>query len=152
MEYLGNQALLNLPKVAFLCSRKVPATAVLKCYDWAIAQRDAGTCVISGFHSQIEKDVFHFLAKGNQPIILVLARGMMIRLDSIFSSMIDQGRLLLISPFDNSIKRANRSTALRRNELMVQIAEKLVIGYAFPNGGIENTLRKTDKPVEFLVG
>ena len=57
----GNIELLKLPKTAFLCSRNIPASAVLKCYDWAIEQRDKGNCVISGFHSKIEKDVFHYL-------------------------------------------------------------------------------------------
>jgi len=42
----------------------VPALVVLKCYDWAIEQREAGISVISGFHSLIEKDVFHYLLKG----------------------------------------------------------------------------------------
>ena len=58
-ENIGNIDLLKLPKTAFLCSRKVPATVVLKCYDWAIEQREEGNCIISGFHSVIEKDVLH---------------------------------------------------------------------------------------------
>ena len=69
-QLLGNEILLELKKTAFLCSRKIPASVVLKCYDWAIAQRESGNCVISGFHSQIEKDVFHYLLKGQQPIII----------------------------------------------------------------------------------
>jgi len=52
---LGNKELLKLKKTAFLCSRKIPASAVLKCYDWAIEQREKGNCVISGFHSKLEK-------------------------------------------------------------------------------------------------
>jgi hypothetical protein len=67
MHTLGNTDLLNLQKVAFLCSRKCPAAVVLKSYDWAIEQRDNGVCVISGFHSRIEKDVLHYLLKGAQP-------------------------------------------------------------------------------------
>jgi hypothetical protein len=39
----GNSELLKLPKTAFLCSRNIPASAVLKCYDWAIEQRDKGS-------------------------------------------------------------------------------------------------------------
>ena len=66
MKYIGNQQILSIQKTAFLCSRKIPASVVLKCYDWAIEQRVAGKCVISGFHSQIEKDVFHYLLKGKQ--------------------------------------------------------------------------------------
>ena len=60
-EFLGNKNILKLTKVAFLCSRKCPASIVLKSYDWAIAQREVGKCVISGFHSKIEKDVLHYL-------------------------------------------------------------------------------------------
>ncbi len=66
METIGNKEILKLPKTAFLCSRNVSASVVLKCYDWATEQRDAGHCVISGFHSQLEKDVLHFLLKGTQ--------------------------------------------------------------------------------------
>ena len=65
---LGNTELLKLRKTAFLCSRKIPASAVLTCYDWAIEQREKGSCIISGFHSKIEKDVFHYLIDGRQPI------------------------------------------------------------------------------------
>jgi len=53
-----------------LCSRKVRADILIKSYDWAIEQRGKGNCIISGFHSQIEKDVFHYLLKGSQPIII----------------------------------------------------------------------------------
>jgi hypothetical protein len=66
-EQIGNNELIRLHKTAFLCSRKVPASIVLKCYDWAITQREAGNCIISGFHSQLEKDVLYYLLKGKQP-------------------------------------------------------------------------------------
>jgi hypothetical protein len=42
---IGNEGLLKLSKTAFLSSRQVPASTVLKCYDWAIAQREAGACI-----------------------------------------------------------------------------------------------------------
>lgn len=54
---IGNKALLNEHKVAFLCSLKCPAS---RDYDWAIVQREAGNCVISGFHSQIEMETVFF--------------------------------------------------------------------------------------------
>jgi hypothetical protein len=34
-DQLGERNLLKLSKTAFLCSRQVPASVVLKCYDWA---------------------------------------------------------------------------------------------------------------------
>ena len=91
-EHIGNIKLLKLPKTAFLCSRKVPASIVLKCYDWAIEQREKGYCIISGFHSQIEKDVLHYLLKGQQPIILVLARGIKEKLEPEFKKEMEQKR------------------------------------------------------------
>jgi hypothetical protein len=55
MQTLGNMELLKLPKTAFFCSSKVPASVVLKCYGWAMEQRENNTCIISGFHSRKEK-------------------------------------------------------------------------------------------------
>jgi hypothetical protein len=68
----GNKALLKLHKTAFFCSRRCPAGVVLKAYDWAIEQREKGRCVLSGFHSRIEKDVLYYLLKGKQPLIIAL--------------------------------------------------------------------------------
>jgi len=61
MDYFGNKTILNQYKISFLCSRKVPVNIILKTYDWAIEQRDKEICVVSGFHSKIEKDVFDIL-------------------------------------------------------------------------------------------
>ncbi len=64
MEYSGNKEILKNHKTAFLCSRKCPADIVLKSLDWAKNKKDKGECVISCFHSRIEKDVFDILLKG----------------------------------------------------------------------------------------
>ena len=34
-QMLGNAALMQRPKVAFLSSRRVAPAAVMRCYDWA---------------------------------------------------------------------------------------------------------------------
>jgi len=143
-ESLGNTDLLRLPKIAFLCSRKVPASVVLKCYDWAIEQREKGVCVISGFHSPLEKDVLHYL------LILALARGLKEKLESEFIEPLEQGRLLIVTPFEKSIKRVTENTALKRNEMMIELAETLTVGYVDPNGKLENLLSKTPKPITRL--
>ena len=44
---LGDESILDLPKVGFLSSRKVPPAAVMKCYDWATEMRDQGVCWLS---------------------------------------------------------------------------------------------------------
>lgn len=147
---LGNIDLLKLPKTAFLCSRKVPASAVLKCYDWAIEQRENGNCVISGFHSQIEKDVLHYLLKGQQPIILALARGLKEKLEPEFEKPIQQGRLLIITPFDKTIKRVTEQTAQARNNMMINLADSITVGYASADGSLKNLLAKNTKPITHI--
>jgi len=143
----GNIELLKLPKTAFLCSRKIPASAVLTCYDWAIAQQEAGNCVISGFHSPLEKDVLHYLLKGTQPIILALARGMKEKLDPEFQKPLEQGRLLIISPFDKSTRRVTKLSAETRNKMMIELAETITVGYASVGGQLEKLLKMTSKPI-----
>ena len=41
-QMLGNAALMALPKVVFLSSRRVEPAAVMRCYDWATGLRGGG--------------------------------------------------------------------------------------------------------------
>jgi predicted Rossmann fold nucleotide-binding protein DprA/Smf involved in DNA uptake len=142
-EYtLGNRALLNLSKVAFLCSRRCPASIVTRSYDWAIEKRNAGVCVLSGNHSQIEKDVLHYLLKGSQPIIVALARGLKKRVEQEFAEALSNNRLLIITPFDSSVTRVTQETADKRNELMIQLTDEIFVAYAQPGGNIERLVMK----------
>ena len=146
-EYNGNIKLLELPKTAFLCSRKVPATVVLKCYDWAIEQREKGNCIISGFQSQIEKDVLHYLLKGKQPIIIALARGLKEKLETELEQAINQGKLLIITPFDKEVKRVTEKTAQTRNHLMIDLAANITVGFKRKGGLLEELLKQTTKKI-----
>ncbi|MBN1950927.1 MAG: hypothetical protein JW801_06965 [Bacteroidales bacterium] len=147
----GNTDLLKLPKTAFLCSRKVPASVVLKCYDWAIEQREKGNCVISGFHSQIEKDVLHYLLKGKQPIILALARGLKVKIEPEFEKPINEERLLIITPFDEKVKRVTEETAQKRNELMISLADQITIGFASEGGKLDELIKGIEKPINRII-
>lgn len=137
LNMLGNHSLMQHHKVAFLCSRKCPAAVVLKSFDWAIEQREKGTCVISGFHSRIEKDVLHYLLKGTQPIIMVLARGLMKKWPPEIKSALDSDRLLVISRYADSVTHASEESCYQRNRLMMELADEVVIGYASPCGNLE---------------
>jgi len=124
---------------------------VLKCYDWAIEQREQGVCVISGFHSQLEKDVLHYLLKGKQPLILALARGLKEKLEPELVKPLEQGRLLIITPFDKSVKRVTQQTAEIRNLLMTKLADQITVGYASPGGQLEKLLKGIEKPIHKIV-
>ena len=142
MKQVGNYELIKLSKTALLCSRHVPGSIVLKCYDWAIEQREAGRCIISGFHSQIEKDVLHYLLKGKQPVIVALARGLKKRLEPEFAKPLSTKRFLIVTPFNQSVRRASQETANKRNEFMIQLAAEIFVAYAQPSGNVERLVLK----------
>lgn len=123
-QYLGNKDLLQVPKTAFLASSTIPPDMVLKCYDWATQMAKDGKCVVSGFISHLEKEVLHFLAKGKQPIILVLARQMYKQIPQELQSLLDSGRLLIIST--SSSPRQSKATALSRNRYICEIADQIL--------------------------
>jgi hypothetical protein len=146
----GNHKILELQKAAFLCSREIPSSAVLKCYDWAIAEREAGNCVISGFHSQLEKDVLHYLLKGKQPIIIALARGLKQKIEPELQKAFDEGRLLFITAFEKEVIRVTEKTAAVRNKMMIEMADRIVVGHASVKGNLVKQLENVNKKIQYL--
>lgn len=136
--FLGNKDLLDLPKTAFLSSRRIPPEQVLKCYDWATNQRDEETCVISGFHSALEKDVLRFLLKGRQPLIVVLARRLYSHTPGEWSAPLAEGRLLIVST--SPAARASVATTRQRNSYILDHADHVVIGSLTPGGSLEKLI------------
>jgi hypothetical protein len=139
-QTLGNTELLKQAKTAFLCSRKVPAGIILKSYDWAKQQRDAGNCIVCSNHSPIEKDVFEILLNGKQPLILVLPRGLKKRWEPEILAAVQSNRLLIVSPFDPTVTRITRETAQMKNETIIELADEIVTGYVEKGGQLENLL------------
>ena len=152
VDILGNAEILKLYKVAFLCSRQIPSSVVLKCYDWATEQRDKGNCVISGFHSLIEKEVFYYLLKGKQPIIIVMARGLKDTLEQELVKPVEQGRLLIVSSFSKQVKKITTETAQVRNQLMLDLADEVVLGYKSSGGNIDKIISNIKtKPLKYII-
>src|SRR3990172_5383889 len=108
LSALGNLGSLSQPRTALFCSVRCPGDAILAAYDAARKLRDEGVTVVSGFHSPVEKECLRILFRGNQPIIICLARAMeKIRLPADWRRVLENGRLLLLSPFE---KRPRRPT------------------------------------------
>ena len=119
LKAFGNFVLLEQEKVGFLASRRVPPETVMRCLDWATRMRDEGVCVMSGFQSPLEKEVLNILLKGTSPLILVLARRMWDErhIPTLFRKPLAEGRLLVVSPVSQSIRRVDaRSAALRKTD------------------------------------
>lgn len=146
--YLGNKELLKLPKTAFLASSTIPIEMVLKCYDWAVKMRDEGRCVISGFSSKLERDVWDFLVSGQQPIILVLARAMYKTIPADLQSLLDAGRLLIIST--SNATRQSKATALARNHYICEHADKIIFVGVTPQSSLLQLAETFEEKSEFL--
>ena len=73
---IGRLDLLNISKTALFCSKSCPGDAILAAMDQAQKWRDQGRCIISGFHSPIEKECLKILLRGCQPIIICPARSL----------------------------------------------------------------------------
>ena len=132
MEYLGNKELLNLPKTAFLASSTIPPDMVLKCYDWATSKHEG--CIISGFSSKLEKDVLHFLIKGKQPVIVVLARQMYKQIPRELQSLLNDNRLLIITT--STATRQSKATALTRNKYICEQADHILFVGVTPSSSL----------------
>jgi predicted Rossmann fold nucleotide-binding protein DprA/Smf involved in DNA uptake len=131
--HLGDFELLKRPKLAFFCSNKCPGNIILKIYDLAQELREKEITVISGFHTPVEKEVLRLLLRGKQPVIICPARSIENwRMPSEYKKPIDDGRLLILSPFDKKHRRITEETSQIRNELVASLADMIFVAYAAP--------------------
>jgi len=144
MHSLGNLGLLKLHKIAFLCSRNCPEQVRKSAQHWADLQRENGVCVISGYHSPIEKEVLQRLLPGRQPIIIALASGLKSAPPE-WGAPIEAGRLLVLTRYAESVSHADQSKCFQRNRLMLELADEVVIAHASPGGNLERLCREFDQ-------
>lgn len=137
---VGNLDLLALPKTALFCSARCPGRVILPTYDQAAKWRDAGRCVISGFHSPVEKECLQILLRGDTPIILCPARGMLERLPAQWAIAVAGGRMLILSCFPATETRVTADLAARRNAFVAALADEVFISYAHPGGNLEKLI------------
>ena len=140
---IGDFDLLALSKIAFFCSTKCPGNEILKTLDQAQKWRDTGQCVISGFHSPIEKECLDILLRGNQPIIICPARNIEnMRIPKIWQKGIEAKRLLLLSPFPESKKRVTAKLAETRNKMVAALADSIYFAHVSPGGKMEGLVKQ----------
>lgn len=135
---LGNLDILNHKKLAFFCSVKCPGSLILKVYDLSQSLKQAGVTVVGGFHSPIERECLTILLRGKQPVIVCPARsikGMRIRAE--YKKPLEQGRLLMLSPFKESERRNTVETAMERNRFIATVANVVFVAHASPNSKME---------------
>ena len=123
---MGNPDALRPESVSMFCSARCPGDVVLKTFDLARALRDAGTPVFGGFHTPMERECLRLLLRGQQPVVVCPARSIYnMRIPSAWRPALDDGRLLILSPFPAERRRATAALCAERNELSGQILPEL---------------------------
>jgi len=139
----GDRSLLDQPLAALFCSSRCPGDLILQAYDATQALRDAGVPLIGGFHTPIEEDCLEILLRGDQPVVVCPARGVgRMRPKPAWKHPLAQGRLLLLSPFDDAQMRITKKLAEQRNRFVVDRAAALLVVHANPGGQSEAAARQ----------
>ncbi len=149
--YLGNLRLLDEPPTALFCSNRCPGDLILKTYDLARAMRDAGVPVIGGFQTPMKRECLRLLLRGSQPVVVCPARGIdNMRLPRDWRPALDEGRLLVLSPFPAAARRPTAELAAQRNNLVASLASRVFVAHAAPGSKTAAFARKlagTGKPL-----
>ncbi len=132
---IGRLDLISLPKTALFCSKSCPGDAILKAMDQAQKWRNRGRCIISGFHSPIEKECLQILLRGRQPIIISPARSLEgMRIPTEWRRGIEAGRILLLSSFESSQRRLTAALSEQRNKMVAAMADEVYFAHITPGG------------------
>jgi len=117
------------------CSNICPGDAILKAMDQAQEWRNQGRCIISGFHSPIEKECLQILLRGRQPIIISPARSLeRMRIPAEWRRGIEAGRVLLLSSFEPSQRRLTAALSEQRNKMVAAMADEVYFAHITPGG------------------
>jgi predicted Rossmann fold nucleotide-binding protein DprA/Smf involved in DNA uptake len=140
VHLVGNTVILDRPMVALLCSAKCPGKLILDTYDLAKRFRERGVTVISGFHSAMEEECLRILLRSPHPVVWCLARGIFKRVPTKpvdCRAAVTEGRLLIVSPFKDSVRRVTAKMAIVRNRIVADLAAAVVVAHAAPGSKIE---------------
>ena len=144
LNVTGDATILSRPKVALFCSVKCPGKLILETYDLAKRFRNEGVLVISGFHSPMEQECLRILLRSPHPVIWCLARGMYRRLPNApvdCRPAVDDGRLVIVSPFPEKVRHVTAKTAMIRNRLVADMADAVVVAHATGGGKMDTLCR-----------
>jgi len=134
---LGDLEILQGKTLALFCSVRCPGNLIVQTYDLAHKLRRAGVTVIGGFHSPMERQCLAILLRSPHPVIACPARSLPKRVPPEFRQPLEEGRLLLLSPFADAVDRADEETSRQRNRFVAALADQIFAAYAAPNSNTE---------------
>jgi len=163
--FMGNHGLLDLPLTAFLASRGGMACQKtgMACHAPA-GWPERPACVVGGFLSPMERDVFDACLTDGIPVVWILAQGlargwggglghgMPCPCGDRIRRAIDAGRLLVMTPFDETVRGFSAARAAWCNEYALHLASNAVVGHLTPDGMLACLLAdlRRDIPICYL--
>jgi predicted Rossmann fold nucleotide-binding protein DprA/Smf involved in DNA uptake len=140
---VGDTSVLKQAAVAFVCSVQCPGSVVIHTFDAIRNLRDAGVTVIGGFHAPMEQECLDFLLRGKQPVIMSLPKGLSRpKLTPAQRRAVEDGRMVLVSIFPETITRTNKRQSQARNEFIAALASSVLIPHASLGGNAESIARQ----------
>src|SRR5207247_9487096 len=152
---IGNLEILQRKTLALFCSVRCPGTLIVQTYDLAHKLRRAGVTIIGGFHSPMERQCLAILLRSPHSVIACPARGLPKRVPPEFLKPLADGRLLVLSPFADALRRADDETAQQRNRFVAALADRIFVAFAAPRGKTEFFCREIvawQKPLYTFAG
>jgi hypothetical protein len=141
--YHGGASLLDAPLNALFCSKACPGEKILEVIDLAQRWRAEHRAVISGFHTPVEKECLRIFLRGPQRIVICPARGLdPFQLPADWQPKFKRGELLIVSPFDSSIRRPTKETAELRTRFVLALAGQYTIIHATRGGLVDQISAK----------
>jgi predicted Rossmann fold nucleotide-binding protein DprA/Smf involved in DNA uptake len=132
---VGNRDILKQNCLGLICSVQCPGSVMIKTFDAIRELRDAGIVIAGGFHSPMEQDCLEFLLRGEQPVVVCPAKNpAYVRPPATWQSALEAGRLVLVSPFGEDVRRMTRARAKSRNEFVSALATAVLIPHASSGG------------------
>lgn len=150
---LGDLALLDRRPLAIFCSSRCPGSLIVQASDLAHVLRDRGAAVIGGFHTPVERACLEILLAGAGALIVCPARGMYKTIPAELRVPLAEGRLLLLSPFNETERRVTAELAAYRNRFVAALADRVLFVHAALGGRTEALAREVigwGKPVYAL--
>ena len=140
---LGDPGILEGRLIGFFCSVRCPGDAILKTFDLARALRDADVTVVGGFQSPIEREFLDLLLRGSARVVVCPARGIgRMRVPREWKDPLKDGRLIILSFFDDCVRRPTATTSNARNEYVAELADSVLIAHAEKGGKTEALCRE----------
>lgn len=141
-RWAGNRKLLELPKMGFAASRGaggLPAGLTVK----------PGEAILSSFLSPMERKVFTAGLERRWPLIWVKPWGLEENAGPPpVRRAIEDGRLLIVSPFADSLDAPNVRRAVWCNQYVLMHCDRMVVGYLNPGGMLACVLSESDPELE----